>query len=283
MIKRILPIFAILLLSLVLISAVGIVSVSSVSVSPTQPGKTTQITILLENQGTEDVENIVVSLDLSSELLPFAPVGSAAEKVVDEIKEDRSKTVNFELITLPEAKPQIYKIPLKIKYNEIEQLTVISVEVASSPVLEVALEESSIFKVGDTGEVIIRFVNKGLSDIKFLSVELVSSPDYDLLSAQSFYIGNIEPDDFETTSFKLHLNNKINFIPVKVSYKDTNNKDFIETQFLSINIFTQEEAKKLGLTETSITPYIIGIIVLIILLFFVIRKIRKRRKEKLGI
>ena len=35
---------------------------------------------------------------------------------IDKIKEDATKSVNFDLTTLPEAQSKIYKIPLKIEY-----------------------------------------------------------------------------------------------------------------------------------------------------------------------
>ena len=212
--------------------------------------------------------------------LPFAPINSAAEKIIDEIEEGTRETVSFQLIALPDARPQIYKIPLKIRYNDNEELTVISINVKSQAILGVAIDESKVVKAGDKGEIIIRFVNKGLADIKFVSAELVPSSDYHILSASSVYVGNIEPDDFETASFNIYINNKISFIPIKVEYRDSENKIFTKTEFLDINIYSQEEAKKLGLIKTSNTYYIIIAIVLILIIFFVFRIIRKIRRTK---
>ena len=181
---------------------------------------------------------------------------------------------------MPEAKPQIYKIPLIIKYDDVIESTIISLQVTAEPRLEVRIEESTIFKTGDTGEIIVRFVNKGLIDIKFLSADLISSPDYEIISSPSFYIGNIEPDDFETVTFKLHLNNQISSLPLKVEYLDANNNEFTSTEFLKINIYSEEEAKRIGLIETSNTPLIITIILVVMVLFFIIRHIRKKRRAK---
>ncbi|MEK6935017.1 MAG: hypothetical protein AABW46_04010 [Nanoarchaeota archaeon] len=269
--------FAILLISLV---TAGEITIERVESADVEPGQVSNIRIILENQGSNDIEDVLVSLDLSSNELPFAPIGSAAERSIDEIKEDDSESVSFQIITSPDAKPQIYKIPLTIKYNEIEESTVISIKVTSEPILNVAIEESDIVKVSDTGQVTIRFVNRGLSDIKFLTASLIPSPEINILSASSFYVGNIEPDDFETITFDLKLNKKISFIPVKVEYRDSENKLYSKTEFLDINIYSEEEAKQLGLINANYTPYIITTIILIIILFIIIRTYRKRTRAR---
>ncbi len=257
----------------------GDIAITSVQTTDAQPGETTRIMLTLENQGESDREDISISLDLSSQDLPFAPIGSAAQKIIEKIKEDNKKIVEFQLIVLPEAKPTIYRIPVKLQYGETEDQTVITVKVSAEPEIDVAIEESDIVKVGDQGEVIIRFVNKGLADIKFLSAELITSQDYSLLSAPSFYVGNIEPDDFETVTFKLRINKKISFLPIKIQYRDTENKLFSETKFLDITIYSEQEAKSLGLTQTNYTPFIITTIILIIVVLLIFRSVRKRAKQ----
>jgi len=282
--EKVMMFFIILILIAGLVMAERGIAVVSVTSTDVRPGETSEIKIVLENQGEEDIDNVAVALDLLSDQLPFAPVGSAAEKNIDRIKEDRKESVVFQLVSLPDAKPQIYKIPLKIRYDGNEESTVISIRVRSEPVLEVAIDESKIFKVGDTGEIIVRFVNKGLADIKFLSAEIITSGDYDVLSASSVYIGNIEPDDFETASFNIHLNRKIGFIPIKLEFRDINNQIFRRTEFLNINIFTEDEASRLGLVKTNNLPYIISGAIIIVILLLVFRFIRKKRRAKrLGI
>lgn len=280
---------SILLLLLIIASSFVLaardITISSVQSRAVQPGETTEIRITLENQGDEDIKDISVSLELLSGDLPFAPIGSAAQKIIEKIKEDKQSSVTFLLATLPDAKPKFYKIPLTIRYedednNDIEEKTIMTIEVISKPELEVAIEESEILKVGDTGEIIIRFVNKGLTDIKFLSVELLDSPDYSLLSSSSFYVGNIEPDDFETVAFKLNINSKISFLPVNVQYRDSNNIQYSQTELLDIVIYSEEEARALGLIQTSYTLAIISIITVVIIIFFIIRSIRKKRRAK---
>lgn len=262
------------------------ITINSVIVEPSQvePGNTTRIRITLENQGKKDLENIRVALDLSSNEIPFIPIESAAQKIIDEIEEDESENVEFNLVASPDAKAQLYKIPITLSYLEDEQLvsesSVIGLEVKSLPILEVAIEESEIYKLNQQGQITVRFVNKGLSDIKFLSVKLKKDPRYEILSSESSYVGNIEPDDFETVIFELNFNSKVKSLPVEVEYRDTTNKLYRKNYNLSIKLYTQEEAISLGLEKKN-NPWVYVIPILIVIVIFFI--FRRRRKKSVNV
>ena len=260
------------------------ITIDSVDVNPAriEPGNSTKIIIRLQNQGDKDIDDIKVSLDLSSNELPFAPIDSAAQKIIDEIQEGDFEEVIFTIKVASEARSQIYKIPLVISYKEDEQLvtetSIIGVEVSSIPVIEVAIEESEVYKLNQAGDVTIRFVNKGLGDIKFLSVKLPKNAFYDILSTDSFYVGNIEPDDFETVDFKMNFKGKVNSLKVLVEYRDSNNKLYKKTYSLPITLYTQEEAYTLGLEKKSNPFLLIGIVAIIIIIILVLR-LRRRKKN----
>ena len=261
------------------------ITISSVTSRPSeiQPGNRVDISVRLENQGDVDIKDISVSLDLDDDNLPFIPVGSAAKKVIKKIDEDESGTVEFTLMSSPDAKPDTYKIPIIVSYKDnddsIEEKSVIGLVVESLPVLSIAVEESDIFRVGQIGEVTVRFVNKGLGDVKFLTAELSKSSNYDILSANTVYIGNVGPDDFETASFKMRFNNRIGQIPLNVEYRDNKNKLFEQTFNLEFPLYSEKEAIELGLENKSQTGMYIGIAVVIIL-FFLYRRYRKRKRAR---
>ena len=263
------------------------ISIESVKIEPkeVEPGNLTKISIRLLNEGSKDIKNIKVALDLSSVELPFAPIDSASQKIIDEIERDEMEEVSFMIKASSDAQPRIYKIPIIINYKEdeviITETSVIGLDVQSTPILEVAIEESEIFKLNQQGEITIRFVNKGLSDIKFLSVKVNKNANYDILSSNSFYVGNIEPDDFETVNFRLNFKNKVGSLPISIEYRDNNNKLYKKNYNLPLNLYTQEEAYRLGLENKS-NPliYVVAavIIVAIILIFRRRRKIKKLSK-----
>ena len=97
--KILLIIFALLLVNLVSAQ----IAVKEVISQPqkTAPGENIILTIVLENVGDDDIKSVAVKLDLSS--LPFAPLESSTEQVIDEISEGDSEQVRFNLITLPEG------------------------------------------------------------------------------------------------------------------------------------------------------------------------------------
>ena len=77
-------------------------------------------------------------------------------------------------------------------------------KVYAKPELNIALEESELTQIGDSGKVIIRFVNIGLTEIKFLIATLQPSANYEILSTNTAYIGDVSPDDFETAEFNIY-------------------------------------------------------------------------------
>ena len=63
--------------------------------------------------------------------------------------------------------------------------------------------------MNDKGTVTLKFVNSGLTQIKFLKVTLQDGLSYEILSPKSLYIGEVDIDDFEISKFSIRLKNKI--------------------------------------------------------------------------
>lgn len=242
------------------------------------PGKQVQVTLDIENVGSEDIEDIVVKLDLTN--VPFAPYNSASEKVIDELNEDDNIQVVFDLIVLPDASSEIYKIPVEINHGTIKQSSLVSLSVAGDARLDVVLENSEVVKIGDRGNVIVKFINNGLTDIKFLTVKLNSNSNYELLTPDTVYIGQVDVDDFETAEFEILAKNKNPEMLFTVSYKDANNREFSQSKLVRLNVYDMETAKQLGLIQSSILGYIaVPIVILLIGWFWY----RRRKKRKLNI
>ena len=279
MIKKI--IFTFVFLLFISSAYANSITIASVRSNPAmiQPGEKAYINVELENQGDDDIKDITVGLDLSDNGLPFIPIGSAAKKVIEEIKDGESEDVEFTLMVSSDARPDTYKIPIVVSYKNddvVEEKSVIGLVVKAVPILEVAIEESEVFKVGQVGEVTVRFVNKGLGDIKFLSAKIEKNANYDIVSSNTVYIGNIEPDDFETASFKMRFKQRFATIPLEVDYKDNNNKEYKQTFNLELPLYSQKEVIELGLENKS-RAGIYFTIVLIVVLFFLYRRYRKRK------
>ncbi len=268
----------ILLLMLLVIPLVNSqIAIQSFEASPEKilPGNQVTLKIRLENVGEDDIKNILVKLELNE--LPFAPLRSSTEKVIDELESDDDVVLYFDLIALPDATSQIYKIPVKISYDNIVKDSLISLEVTAKAKLDVILEDSDIVKVNDNGKIAVKFVNNGLTQIKFLKVTLQPSPAYEILSTNTVYIGGVDVDDFESEEFNIIPKIKNPQLAFNINYRDANNNEFSETKSIILNVYTEEEAKQLGLVKRNVIYSIVIPILFILVIIFVYRRIKKRK------
>jgi len=267
-----------ILMALILIPMVSAqIAVQSFSSTPEKisPGENVQLRVTLENVGNDDIENVLVSLDLSD--VPFAPLRSSSEKIIDKIRDNDEETVLFELVALPDASSKIYKIPVRISYNSTLKSSLVSLEVSAKAKLDLILEESEVVKVNDKGAVTLKFINNGLTQIKFLKVTLQDSPYYEILSPRSLYIGEVDIDDFETEEFVIIPRTKNPRLALILEYSDSNNNEIKETRSINVNVYTFEEAKHLGLVNSGFSKLWLVVIVLLALIFISYKIFRKRK------
>ncbi len=290
-----------ILLSLLFVATADAVTVLSSNVFPDEiePGDTATINIILENNLNEDVEDVSVSLIfrelirdsfgnvVSVNELPFAPHDSSNEVSLDELGENDDEEVVFRIKALNDAESGTYKIPIEIVYYDLdgdrfEKDSLISLTVNAQPVLGVSLEESLLLK-GQENELTVKVVNKGLSDVRFLEVEIGKGSYYSILSSKNVYVGDVDSDDFDSIDFKILFKenspSRVN-LPVTINYKDAVNNAHEESFILPLSVYTRDQATQLGLLKKSRTGTYITIIIVLIVIWIVYRKIRKRRKKK---
>jgi len=265
----------------------AILSIASVKSTPEQikPGDKAILTFLLENMENIGLKDIKVKLDLTD--LSLAPIGSSTEKIIYKINPNKRAEVDFTLIADADAESGLNKVPVSINYrdklnNNYSINSDIGLIIGARPEMTVNIDEAEIKQSGQTGEVTIKFVNKGISDIKFLEVKLAKTDDFKLLSPDTVYIGNIDSDDYETADFDIKVEetdkNEI-ILPLTVEYKDANNQDIKENIDLNLILYSQEEVKELGLAKGNGTVGIIVVIVIIVagLAGFIFWRKRKRK------
>jgi len=281
------------ILALYLISMLSLASaltITSVETTPEviAPGEASTIKIGVENDGNDDIEDVSVSLDLTNSALPFAPYGSSSEVSFDEIREGREESAEFEIIALSNAESGIYKIPLEISYKikgetEINtKKSLIGISVSSKPVLDIGIEDGLLLK-GKESKLSVKVTNKGLSNVKFLEIELQGGLYYTILSQKNVYIGDIDSDDFDTAEFNIFFKENapsIVNLPVIVRYKDGLNNEYEENLNLQATTYTTKQATDLGLITKSNTMTYIAVGIVVIVIYFIYRKIKKRRKMK---
>jgi len=287
-------IFIVLTLSIMLSTSASALVLDSVQTIPLEiaPGESAVIELVVENDLNKDVEDLSISLDLSSELLPFAPFGKGISKFLDELDEDDSEKFNFEIIASPDAELGIYKIPVKMKYKEKneeefkEEESLIGIAINSEAELGINLKKPYLIK-GKKEKILVEVINKGLSKVKFLemSVSIDNLKGIKFLSQTNKYIGDIDSDDFDDAEFELIANenapSQTNLV-VLLKYRDSSNKEFIKTETLNLRLYSNEEAIKLELISQDNTVLYVCIVAILIVAF-IIYKVIKRRKLKRAI
>ena len=277
-----------MLFLVLLLPLANALTIGDVTQTPSKiiPGQTATISIEVRNEVSKTIKNVDVKLDLSDQNLPVAPITSSSEKTIDKMIEDDENNLNFNVITLSTAESKIYKIPLIITYQDKDNVKFqkndfISLIIEAKPSLDISSNNNYVLK-GQEQSVIIKVVNNGLAPVKFLSIQLLPSSYYTLLSSSTNYLGNIDSDDSDTADYKIRVNNdapKNLQLLFTISYRDTSNKLFTDTKYISVNAYTNAEAKQLGLIKTSNLGLIIGVIIALIVIFIIYRMIKRRRKK----
>ncbi|RLI95547.1 MAG: hypothetical protein DRO94_00250 [Candidatus Altiarchaeales archaeon] len=232
-------------------------------------GSIGNLKISIINTGGGNARDVVVGLDLSD---PFTPV-TVSSKYIGDLGSNEEKMVEFPIFVGSDAEPRVYSIPVTLEYvdddgNEISVEREIGIEVVGEPVIGIALESSDLFSPGISGEIDVNFVNEGFVDARFVKVRLLDSEDYEILSSNEVYIGNLDSDDSETETFKIRIreNATTGIIPVKFQlfYKGPNSDvEFTRIEDVNVNVLSREEYAN-GIQQGSdALSYITGILFLI--------------------
>ncbi|MBU4501230.1 MAG: hypothetical protein KKA79_01460, partial [Nanoarchaeota archaeon] len=151
--------------------------------------------------------------------------------------------------------------------------------VGVEPDYYITLEESDAFYKGKKGQVVVSLSNTGPADIKFLTIELEESDDFVIFSNFKTYVGNLEPDDYETAEFEIYTK-KSGDIPLKINidYRDNYNTKRMDSHILTLKSYTAGELKKYGLPVTkSNLNQIIGYLLLVIFIYLTYKNWKKER------
>ncbi len=280
------------------------VSIQSVETIPekVQPGEPAKVRIKVKNIADSTLRDVTVKFDLALstievpsqaqvtqsnlyDMIPFAPLRSVTEQKIKTLLPGEEYTFSYDMITYPDAEPRVYKIPVQVQFRDdldeqYEKNDIVGIIVSSKPDLRVLLDSTTLNTGVATGEVVVRFVNKGLADVKFLNVELDRSDSYEIISAEEVYLGNIDSDDYETAEFTLHVPvDKVAgareiTLPIRYAYMDSTNNAFTATEDIVLKL---RDPGQLGQQGGSPVGLIIGLLVIGAILFLIFRK--RRRKD----
>ena len=246
-----------------------------------QPGDFITVDISLKNGGKITVKDIDVTLELDESVM--APIGSGNTKRIKEILPGATGKVSFTLIADTSAEIKVYSVPLMLDYKDIRNTeytdeTRISLIMSAEPDLAMVVDSSEVSSPGNPGTVVLKVINKGIMDLKYLNARLVSTDQYDVLSpSNEEYIGNLDSDDFETIEFIIKPKTKDIRLNVVVDFKDTYNKDYSKTYDLPLRVVSKAE---LGEGKSYTWTIVIIVVVLVVIGYWWYR--RRKKKKKAG-
>ena len=263
-------------------STESVLAVKEIFSNPKQvsQGSPVEVTIILKNQATNVIRDITTELLLVDS--PLAPIGSTSEKRVFALQPDEETQVTYILLVEPDAASALYKVPLRITYEDnegaqTEKEVSFGLLIGAEPAIQIDMEESTVFVKDTTGTIVISISNIGPSELKYVSLEIEDSEAYELLSTSRVYLGNLEPDDFETAEFTVYAKEEAN-INIKVTYRDAFNKLYEEERTLYLSIYSSSEAKKYGLIPANGIWGTIGLIIFVIFVIALMIEWRKHRE-----
>lgn len=251
-------------------------SITSAITNPSElsPGDRGSIVINVTNVEQSLLRGITTSLTLDSSVL--VPVDGTNQLRLDSIDGGKQATFSFPVIVQPDAASSVYTVPVTLSYTTTNGTTIsqqqsIGVIVRAAPQLSVIVDTADVSKDTD-GTVLLRLVNKGLSQIKFTQITLEPGSGYDIASnAAAIYVGNINTDDFETAEFAIKPTADSFNLNLNVQYSDALNKEYNETVHLPI--MTQTAQGK-GMSPLSI----VLLIVVVLGGFFFWRRSRAKKR-----
>ncbi len=266
----------------------AILMISQIKSNPSSllPGENGTITISLKNFADSSIKDISVSLNLSNLTLPIAPFNDVNERRVKTLDKDGELELQFAIQTSPSASVDVYKIPIIVSYSDnlgmdYSKMYYTAIAIQPKPKLFFALESTALFKNGTKGRVTASIANKGLSEIKFITVKVLDGNSYSILSSNEKYVGNLDPDESSSADFDLfaHTSNKQVDILFEINYVDAFGKEHTENKTLIIPLYSSEDAVSMGLEKPKeMNGWLLasGVIILLFLIWQGIKLLRKK-------
>lgn len=232
------------------------------------PGSSHEMSLTVENLADGQIKNIEAKLDLSN--IPVATSGTTSQAVT-KISSDSSEKISFRLNTDETAENGVYKIPVTLEYeneagSEFTRETTVGAVVGGTPQLEAGLNSvESELTPGSTETVTLRFVNRGRGSADFVEVQLDDTENFEVLSPKSVYLGDMDPDDYQTADFQINVASDAENIsaPVELSYKDVSGEK-TDSQTVDVPVYTQSQLERYGMASSGSSLPIVAVVIVLL-------------------
>jgi len=264
-------------------------SITDVVLEPEElePGQEGTVTLTLKNTANIFLRNIAAQITMQSTLgttvtdLPFIPV-TATEQRITKLNPGEYSEITYTLKAYPGATPGYYKLPLETTFydeqgTQTTQEDVVGVVVKAKPELKIYLEDTTLTQKDSQGKITLKFVNKGVNDMKFLDIEILNDEDYKVLSGNMEYIGDLDSDDYRSEEFVIIPKEDNTNLQIQYSFKDENNKEYSGLAEITLTYDLLRNGQKGGMSTTTVV-----ILLLIVggITYLIYKRRSKRRKHK---
>ena len=259
--------------------------------APAEPGNYVSLWVSVQNWGNDDLRD--VCLRIKPEFPFYLDPWDNGIECIGILGAFKDKEIEFKLKVDEGAIEGDNTIDIvwcddsKCQTEYKTKTVTINVKTGGSPDMLTILEDSDVFLPNSKGEATMGIINKGKLDIKFMTVTLQPSEDYEILSPDKLYIGELDSDDSDSAEFTLYMNAgkklmgvEIITLPVKFEYSDANYKQYTEQRNIPLKVYSSTDAKKYGLVQTSSgVMYFVGLMIFIAIGYFGWKWWKKRNKK----
>lgn len=223
--------------------------------SELSPGKTIKLTFDLVNSGVGPAKEVKVALDDTDEL--FVTTGSSGEVSVAEIAGGTRQTIEYTITLDPDADIGIINIPVKLEYydetnsNLYEETKYIGAKLLGDIDLVATIDSTENFYRGSIGKISISIANRGTAPAEYTTVYAKSE-----YGESEFYIGSIDPDDYETIELSQELKGFASKYPIElnITYKDKFNEEYTVQK----TVYASATSAPVNMTAIIIIIIVIG-------------------------
>ncbi len=265
------------------------ISVINFQIDTVEPGKSSKLMLEVENSNSIDLSNIVISLNLDQVDQKVITVSSGSnQKVINNLPAGQKRIVEFELTVSPDAEAKSYLLPVTISYedsfeNAFTTQVIGSVGVFSEPMIITRVDSQEMYTIG-SGKITLAISNPGTSTVKGTQIELLNSEDYEIIEGSYQYVGDLNPDDFQTIQVDAYIKNPdaVSLI-ARITYLDSYNNEIVKELSLPLKIYNEEELISLGIKKEQSGAFSSQIIIYLVILvvgFVIGRILVSRNKNK---
>lgn len=259
---------------------------SSIDSTYLKAGESQQLTLTFENKNDITIRDVIVTLNLDEvDSKVFTTKKGSNQFFIDSIGANEEKEIILNLVATPEADSKPYLLPITLEFedslgNSYERNVVSSIQVFSKPELTLELDSQSIYTTGK-GKYTLSIANPSPTTAKGVELRIISQDDYEVLEGSFQYVGDLDPDDFQTFQSDIFVSNLDSSLEVQLSYLDAYNNKIEETRVLDLQLYSDDKLEELELNGNNSSGSFSFVTLLILLLIVGYITYRIGRKQGL--